>query len=343
MQQLQVGDWVKVEEKKEDNFGGWVSPMNEMIGKIYRVVNVELNNKCAFIGEGVYPYSFSLEGLTLCLPERWAIKTDRQEFWDYYKDYKDSKESRLYHHFPAFEYCGDIPCHADYDIHNNYALITYEYWDRVMKSQIQAKSIPEKWCVRRTPENAKVLNAWFLTKWGENFKHILDKKEDMFFDQNQCWGLSLEEEYPEITFEQWKEIPEVKGWLKEWKEKDHDTESILNEDPSKISYKPELRKIVAYKAPFDMFDGAVKKGSIFFKKDTSDNGYRLEGWAKYDIYYLPGELVEKFFEPVYEEEKMTAVKFYEKWYLADWHKDNDFTGIANDFRSDIKKLLEDNK
>lgn len=84
-----------------------------------------------------------------------------------------------------------------------------------------AKSkIPEKWCVRRTPENAEVLNAWLLHRWkGANFDLKLvtwvvsDHYDGSFCsyahgdgDLGGCWTT--------ITFEQWQTIPENAEWLK---------------------------------------------------------------------------------------------------------------------------------
>lgn len=59
------------------------------------------------------------------------------------------------------------------------------------------------------------------------------------------------------------------------------------------------KKIIGYKAPFDMYDGEVKKGHIW-RLDKSD-----PDTAKWS---LPHEIVEKW-EPVYEPEKPTFKEF----------------------------------
>lgn len=58
----------------------------------------------------------------------------------------------------------------------------------------------------------------------------------------------------------------------------------------------EERKIIGYKAPFDMWEGGkIKKGSLFVAI-TSDL-YCCKDFE------LPKEIVEKYFDPVYEEEE----------------------------------------
>lgn len=83
-------------------------------------------------------------------------------------------------------------------------------------------SIPSNWCVRRTPENAEVLNAWYkhnMSKSGFNGSF-----NDSFADCNEVcvlyksgsnWDLLEHAGYPEITFDQWQSIPENAEWLKE--------------------------------------------------------------------------------------------------------------------------------
>ena len=43
--------------------------------------------------------------------------------------------------------------------------------------------------------------------------------------------------------------------------------------------------------PMDLFAGSVKKGSIYYKKDSLDNGYHLQGSSS-NVFYLPSEIVE---------------------------------------------------
>lgn len=62
----------------------------------------------------------------------------------------------------------------------------------------------------------------------------------------------------------------------------------------------EDRKIIGYKAPFDMWDGHVKKGDtlVLYPGDV----YSLSKGHEYD-FVIPKEVVEAFFIPVYEEEE----------------------------------------
>lgn len=55
------------------------------------------------------------------------------------------------------------------------------------------------------------------------------------------------------------------------------------------------RKIIGYKAPFDMHKGVIKKGEIFRKKIVDGEYY-----YRHDYFFVPNEIVETW-EPVYEE------------------------------------------
>lgn len=70
------------------------------------------------------------------------------------------------------------------------------------------------------------------------------------------------------------------------------------------------KKIIGYKAPFDLLGGIIKKGDIF--KEWSDKGL---------VYYfqneecgnaLPKEIVEKW-EPVYEEKQEDLIEEIIEW------------------------------
>lgn len=59
----------------------------------------------------------------------------------------------------------------------------------------------------------------------------------------------------------------------------------------------EQRKIIRYKAPFDLFGGAIKKDTIYVAISSFE--YKPVEFSCY-VYNLPAEIVEKW-EPVYEE------------------------------------------
>lgn len=274
---------------------------------------------------------------SLCLPEKWAIKTDRQEFWDYYKDYCDTKSSEYYHHFPAF---GNLESefgkyHADIYVYRGYTEITFEYWCRVHRpdllscSEIPDNSIPEKWCVRRTPKNAEVLNAWYKSKRPDKWLTSFDLyiSNDLDFYHNPIV------DYPEITYEQWKTIPEVVEWLKSSRFSEEETKRldnlysmydvvsphglllinqqrhfvVTNSEEKKlfsVSVQPkpvEEREIEGYKAPFDMFGSQCKKGQLYVPCNDDPKYYYPKNFPSGSaLFLLPIELL-ACWEPVYKE------------------------------------------
>ena len=72
----------------------------------------------------------------------------------------------------------------------------------------------------------------------------------------------------------------------------------------------ENKKIIGYKAPYEIFDGVVKKGDIFFSNDHGyyyayKNNKKILGEAKHDI-GIPEEIVETW-EPVYESIELPVI------------------------------------
>lgn len=122
--------------------------------------------------------------------------------------------------------------------------------------------IPERWCVRRTPENAEVLNAWSKYKVGSG--NPTGASGYMMWDG---WFNPTEPDYPEITTEQWQTIPEVAEWLNQYNwekycEEDaaNDVEQTFNDHLN--TEKVEEREIIGYKALFDL-DWGITSGKTY--------------------------------------------------------------------------------
>jgi hypothetical protein len=276
------------------------------------------------------------------LPKKWAIKTDRQEFWDWFNRYKKHKglpdytadcgtgiNFDCYCHYPIF----DVGCHTSSKAEDGYELITFEYWCRVKRPDLLEgqktveefaskladelngsdmqnygkeffeSEIPAKWCVRRTPENAEVLNAWYKSKRPNKWLTSCDLyiSNDLDFYHNPTV------DYPEITFDQWQTIPEVAEWInkdgyfvwREWQNKQAKSKKV------------EEREIIGYKAPFDIFDGMFKKGTLYITEKWRSNYHPHNNTV--DLYRIPKEWVETW-APVYREVEKPAFK------VGDWVK-----------------------
>ena len=156
--------------------------------------------------------------------------------------------------------------------------------------------IPERWCVRRTPENAEILNAWADSK---KKLHRTKNEGWVFFDGESYSDTLKDTKLPEITFEQWQAIPKVAEWLKEFRTEFYyqfvsDVENGLE--------KLEERDIIGYEAPFDMYSGEVKKGMVFIKAKNWPNRYEIPLPERLALgigqYLPPAEWVETW-KPVY--------------------------------------------
>lgn len=177
-----------------------------------------------------------LEELTLCLPEKWAIKTDRQEFYDWFNGVATTTGDEFigpggFVLFPARTDSDGEKFHCGWTAPSEeYITIRFEYWCRVHRpdllscSEIPTNSIPEKWCVRRTPKNAEVLNAWYKSKRPDKWLTSFDLyiSNDLDFYHNPIV------DYPEITYEQWQTIPEVVEWLKSSRFSEEETKRLDN-------------------------------------------------------------------------------------------------------------------
>ncbi len=253
--------------------------------------------------------------LTLCLPEKWAIKTDRQEFYDWFKGISNtlySPDTSTHWVFPRAKIESTT---TEFDctriVLPGYELITFEYWCRVHRpdlledaakvdeltskiaDELNASELPEKWCVRRTPENAEVLNAWGSQKGGSLLTCI-----DYWVCFNGSSNIVISKPpYPEITYEQWQTVPEVAEWLIEKAFSDN----LMDHLGINLVEKVEEREIIGRVVPMDLYGGAVKDGDVVMKSKHW-NAYETAGQGINPKYYFPCEIVASW-PPYYGPEK----------------------------------------
>jgi hypothetical protein len=138
------------------------------------------------------------------------------------------------------------------------------------------KQLPKKWAIKTyRPE----FFEWLLGKCGSvpvdksKYIHYIDLSFAIKGKRPYWYTSETLDDDPLITFEDWAAV-----------------------------YRPDLltpeRKIIGYRAPFDMYKGLVgeiKKGDLF----TYDHNAYVGPQRRQGMF--PCELVESFFEPVYEE------------------------------------------
>jgi hypothetical protein len=160
-----------------------------------------------------------------------------------------------------------------------------------LEKMIDEKDMPKKWAVKRTPENAKVVNSWFDKTSGYSSKHRLDNG----FMHYPCTLLgfacdNIKDGYTEITFEQFSKITKQEKTME--------------------------KKIIGWRLKKDCekYRGAANKiidGVLGYKVVSCDF---VECSQTYYLLQQAGVL-DLWFEPVYEEEKLTVggyeVKFEE--------------------------------
>jgi hypothetical protein len=131
----------------------------------------------------------------------------------------------------------------------------------------------------------KVHNTWY--KVGEYYKIYRENPEKYYIDEIGNYFIWKEDceiihENINIFKDKWCiKIPaDIINEFEEFKKQ------IMNN-----------KKIIGYKAPFDMEFGNVKKGDVFKKFHTSNNCYEAD---KNKYILIPKEIVERW-EPVFEE------------------------------------------
>ncbi len=141
------------------------------------------------------------------------------------------------------------------------------------------KQLPEKWAIKRTPENAREINAWYTSQRERvtelSIFHVYITNDLDFYS---C----VPKGYEEITIEQWREAVKY-GW-KELKSDELITGGELE----------------GYEAPFDIPKWNTKKGDLWT--------YTKNGWYEFENEALPAEWVETW-KPRYKaKEKKRVVK-----------------------------------
>jgi hypothetical protein len=89
------------------------------------------------------------------------------------------------------------------------------------------------------------------------------------------------------------------------------------------------RKIVGYKTPTDLWNGEIKKGSLYVLVKNFPTNYAFKE-DKDEAYHIPKEIVETW-EPVYEEE----------YKVGDWVITKDYSGNYDGKALKITKLFEE--
>ena len=87
-------------------------------------------------------------------------------------------------------------------------------------------------------------------------------------------------------------------------------------------------KILGYKAPYDMFEGKVKKGDLYVRSQSVDPYYAFEAKKGILFYHLPAEIVTKW-EAKFEE---TENNMWEKvWAESDANLSTFITEMKKNF------------
>ncbi len=162
------------------------------------------------------------------------------------------------------------------------------------------KQLPEKWAIKTDEMTDEMLDEFYdwLEKTGlfAAFKYEDNKLVAVYYPSTA--DISNHEE---ITIEQWRDAVQYE------KELDHDTDSILPEDESKIKFIQDTGELEGYEAPFDIGVG-FSKGYVVKISNKVNNRYG----AYSDIpengkMWFSAEWVEREWKPVYKAKEKKRV------------------------------------
>lgn len=197
-------------------------------------------------------------------------------------------------------YYGKSSIGNNYSCSNNISTINLTGWENIIPlkdfEEKELTELPKKWCVkvvRGTGEQLNVLN-WFEKK----LNRVVGLSKVTYFHYpeiriNTCTTNEIEPSYTEISFKDFERLVLKKNNM-------------------------ENRKIIGYKAPYDLYNGDIKKGDIFFSNGCGyyhayKNNKKVDGEFKHST-GIPKEIVETW-EVVYEEElKLPKIHGYEGKY-----------------------------
>ena len=193
-----------------------------------------------------------------------------------------------------------------------------------IKDFIQEEFVfPEKWCILRNEENYETVNKWF-NNGLKNISNYTDKDwcvhypnygDFKGFKKGFHLSSTIKENYTEITFEQFQKY-------------------VLNKQDNNM----ENKEIIGYKAPYDLYNGNIKKGDLVTNlKDRYVNNTRFKEFEygvinKTDFWLVPKEIVETW-EPVYKSKEQVFNMGSFEVVVKDgkaFHKNDDITTFVKD-------------
>lgn len=154
------------------------------------------------------------------------------------------------------------------------------------------KTLPKFYVIKRDKNNPlwkkyiDWLNGTYKASWcGELYN---------YYGYNNGYHLTGTAGYYDINY--FENNPKLIT-LEQWDEAVNKTETM------------EQRKIIGYKAPFDLFDGEIKKGTIYEKRGSFQMYHPPHELDRNMSCGIPDEIVETW-EPVYEEEKLEIRSYH---------------------------------
>ena len=165
-------------------------------------------------------------------------------------------------------------------------------WDNIIPlkdfEEKELTELPKKWCIKGG-DNVETIKNWLSTRL---YRKVIGAKTSYYHFPEISLGVSshgsIKEGYTEISFEDFERLVLKKN-------------NMGN------------RKIIGYKAPYDLFNGIVKKGTLYVLRPYTwmycPENYKLQAACE-----IVKEIVETW-EVVYEEElKLPKIHGYEGKY-----------------------------
>lgn len=195
--------------------------------------------------------------------------------------------------------------------------------------------LPDKWAIKLIANNFIKVNTYinqYKARYGEYHTRSYGYIHSERGNGHGIYDEELQKGFTEITTEQFdRYVLNVKT------EKSFEFEPINKGTFQCTTSSMPDRKIIGYKAPFDLYDGYIGKGDVWIKADNYIGILYIHGLFKDPDKILPREIVETW-EPVYEETapKKTDPKVME--YLTEIQEGlNNIHNTINELQEVLKK------
>jgi hypothetical protein len=194
-----------------------------------------------------------------------------------------NKSSILSSDYYSFRITDSTHEYCNYDTESSYKNSKWKHYKFLTFKEFKAKYmqeefiLPTKWIINPLSHEFKIVNDWAINRSNrQGYKNFIFHS-NVAYNQD---GIYVPFQKSTITFEQFKKF-------------------VLKE-------KEMNKEIIGYKTPCDLWEGDVKKGTLYVKVPDFSKNYGLSTNIEEDGFYIPKEVVQTW-EAVYKAQEYKGI------------------------------------